>query len=207
MNKAGVKVFLNREVSLETVEEMKPDAVVVATGAAPIIPDIPGIHGKNVVLAQDVLTSKVDMGQEVVIIGGGLAGLETALFLAEQGKRVSVVEMKKIAWDIDNHHKKLALMELLTKYGVYMYTDSTLDSVTEKGVNVFWDSGLPPTKEWVLFFLKADTVVLAVGSVSENKLAEKLSGVRSEVYTIGDCVQPRNVLAATQEGDEIGRRI
>lgn len=191
------------------VQEAKPDAVVVATGATPIVPDVPGIDGKNVVLATDVLTSKVDVGQEVVIIGGRLVGLGTALFLAERGKKVSVVEMLDIAWEFPLYLRG-ALLEQMIKYGVYMYPHSRLDSVTEKGVNIVWDGGEPRERggpRYELLFLKADTVVIAVGSKSEGRLGEQLSGIMPEVYTIGDCVEPRDALEAIHEGSEVGRKI
>ncbi|GAH87143.1 unnamed protein product, partial [marine sediment metagenome] len=75
------------------IEEGKPHAVIVATGAVPIIPDIPGIDGKNVATAIDVLTWNKETGQSVVIIGGGLIGCETAEFLSQKGKQVTIVEM------------------------------------------------------------------------------------------------------------------
>ncbi len=101
-------------------------------------------------------------------------------------------------------------MENLIKYGVYLYPDSTLERVTENGVYIVWDSGDTPVKggdRYETLFLKADTVVLAVGSRTENRLGEELSGFMPEVYTIGDCVEPRDVLAAIHEGSALGRKI
>ena len=209
LEKAGVTVFLGQEVTCQKVMEAKPDAVVAATGAKPALPDVPGIDHKKVVQAVDVLAGKVRVGQEVVVIGGHLVGLDAALFLAEQGKKVSVIEKLKIAWGI-NTTIKLALMENLIKYGVYLYPDSTLERVTENGVYIIWDSGDAPVKggdRYETLFLKADTVVLAIGSRTENRLGEELSGYMPEVYAIGDCVEPRDVLAAIHEGSALGRKI
>lgn len=209
LEKAGVKVYLNQEVTDRMVEEMKPDAVVVATGAVPTKPSVSGINGKNVVLANDVLSGKVQVGQETVVIGGHLVGLDVALSLAEQGKKVSVVEMRKIAWDV-SHNLKLALLEYLIKYDVRMFPDSIIESVTNKGVQIIWDGGEPAVKggpRYELRFLKADTVIIATGSKSDSNLGERLGGLRSEVYTIGDCMQPRDVMAAIHEGTAVGRRI
>lgn len=209
LDKAGVKVFLNREVTASMLQEIKPDTVVVATGATPVVPEVSGIHGQNVALAVDVLRGKADVGKEVVIIGGHLVGLDTALFLAERGKKVSVVEMRKIAWGVGST-LKLILMENLIKHGVFMYPDCTLHSITENGANVVWDGG-DPVHRWgernEVIFLKADTIVLAVGSKSNDKLADQLKGVMDEVYTVGDCVEPRDAFAAIHEGSAIGRRI
>jgi 2,4-dienoyl-CoA reductase-like NADH-dependent reductase (Old Yellow Enzyme family)/thioredoxin reductase len=210
LEKAGVKVFLNQEVTQQTVEGIKPDAVVIATGANPVVPEnIPGISSKKVVMANDVLTGKVKVGQEVVIIGGHLVGLDVALFLGEQGKKVSVVEKFKIAWEV-SHNLKLALMEYLIKFGVYLYPDSTLERVTDSGVQIVWDGGEPAIvggPRFELLSLKADTVVLAIGSRSDSGLGERLKGFMPEVYNIGDSVNPRDVLAAIHEGSAIGRKI
>jgi len=206
LEKKGVKVFLNQEVTLPMVQEIKPDAIVVATGAMPARLDVPGIDNSNVVQAIDVLMGKVKVGQEVVVVGGRLVGLDTALYLAERGRNVSVVTRSKIARDI-GHNLKLSLLENLIKYRLHLYPNSILDSITEKGVNVWWDSGEPPVKDYVFYFLKADTVVLATGARSENRLSDELSGIMSEVYRIGDCAEVRDVFAAMHEGSEVGCKI
>jgi NADPH-dependent 2,4-dienoyl-CoA reductase/sulfur reductase-like enzyme len=199
LNEAGVKVFLNKEVNRKMVAENNPEAVVIATGASPMIPEVPGVRGKNVVLAWDVLTGKVEVGQEVVIIGGGLVGLDTALHLAEQGKKVSVVEMlDKIARGTPLL-RKLLLKQSLIDYRVCLYTGVTVHSISERGVSVI--------DNYQMLFLKADTVVLATGSKVENELAEQLKGLVPELYTIGDCVEPRNSMDAIHEGFKVGREI
>jgi 2,4-dienoyl-CoA reductase-like NADH-dependent reductase (Old Yellow Enzyme family)/thioredoxin reductase len=210
MKKAGVKVHLKEEVSRQMVEDMKPDAVVVATGAIPLMPDVPGIKGQNVVLATDVLAGKVEVGQDVVIVGGRLVGLDTALFLAEKGKNVSIVTRSKIARGAIIQTVKLDIMEQLVKYKVRLYPDSTIDSITQKGINIIWDSGEPLLRgspRYELIFLKADTIVLAIGAKSNRKLGEQLTGYMPEVYIIWDAAEPRSVLDAIYEGSEVGRKI
>jgi hypothetical protein len=81
------------------------------------------------------------------------------------------------------------------------------DSITEKGLNVLIDSGEPPEKDYIFSFLKADTIVLAVGAVNDSRLAEELSGLMPEVYPIGDCSSKRTIFAAMREGSEVGRKI
>ena len=184
LKKSGVKVFMNQAVTARMVEEIKPDAVVVATGSIPSTLDIPGIDGRNVVQATDVLAKKVDTGQEVVVIGGRTVGTEVALFLAEQGKNVSIVTRSKIARGLD-HNLKMTLLEYFIKYRVRMYPNSTPESITEKGVNCWWDAGDANTRDSVFFFLPADTIVLAVGAVNDYRLGEELSGMLPEVYKIG----------------------
>jgi NADPH-dependent 2,4-dienoyl-CoA reductase/sulfur reductase-like enzyme len=199
LDEAGVRVFLNKEVNRKMVQENNPEAVVIATGATPMIPEVPGIRGKNVVLAWDVLTGKAEVGQEVVIIGGGLVGLDTALHLAKQGKNVSVVEMldeiaRGVPW-----LRRWVLKQSLMDYRVCLYPGITLHSITEKGVGVI--------DGYQMLFLKADTVVLATGSKADNELAEQLKGLVLQLYTIGDCVGPRNSMEAIHEGFRVGRDI
>jgi 2,4-dienoyl-CoA reductase-like NADH-dependent reductase (Old Yellow Enzyme family)/NADPH-dependent 2,4-dienoyl-CoA reductase/sulfur reductase-like enzyme len=206
MEKQGVKVFLNQEVNREMVSKIKPEAVVVAAGAAPATLEIPGIAGRNVVQATDVLTGKVEVGQEVVVIGGRLVGIDTTLFLAEKGKQVSLVSRHQIARGTNSTLKK-AVTELLVKYRIRLYPNSIPDSITANGVNIWWNSGEPPEKDWVFFFLKADTVILAVGETSNNQLAKELKGITSEIYEIGDCVEVRDACSAIREGNEAGQKI
>ncbi len=198
LDKAGVKVFLNTKVDRKLVKETNPEAMVVATGAVPAILPVPGIKGKNVVLAWDVLMGRVKVGQEVVIIGGGAVGLETACLLAERGKKVSVVEMLHIARGV-TWFLKWALKERLIDLGVYLYPSTTVHSISERGVSVI--------NARQMLFLKADTVVLAAGSKSENELAEQMQGLVPELYTIGDAVEPRDSMDAIHEGSKVGREI
>ena len=206
MQKAGVKIVREREVTADLVAEMKPDAVVVATGSSPAPLDVPGAGGRNVVQATDVLAGSVETGNEVVIIGGRLVGITTALYLAEKGKKVHIVTRNKIARGLI-HNTKLVFQELLLKYDVHLHPHCIPESITENGVNCWWDSGEPPEKDNIFFFLKADTVVLAVGAVNNYRLGDLITGFVPEVYKIGDCSGKRSVFAAMRDGSETARRI
>jgi len=206
LEKTGVKVFLNQEVNAQIVQDQKPDAVIVATGSTSVTLDIPGIDGKNVVQATDVLMGKVDVGQDVIVIGGRIVGLGTALFLAEQGKNVSVVTRSEIGRGL-NRNMKRTLIEFLVKHGVRFYPNAEPDSITENGVNIWWTTSEQPVRDNIFLFLKADTVVLAVGAVNNDQLGDELSGLMSEVYSIGDCAGKRSIFAAIRGGSEIGQKI
>jgi 2,4-dienoyl-CoA reductase-like NADH-dependent reductase (Old Yellow Enzyme family)/thioredoxin reductase len=204
--RSGVKVFLNQEIKARTVIDAKPDAVVIATGSGPATLSIPGINLNKVVQAVDVLSGDAKTGQEVVIIGARLVGLSTAIYLAKMGKKVAVITRGKIARGF-GHNQKGAIFEYLVQYGVHVYPNTIPDSITESGVNVWWDSGEPPAKDNVFGFLKADSVVLAVGAISNNSLSEELKDKLPEVYSIGDCAGKRSIFAAVRGGSEIGRKI
>jgi 2,4-dienoyl-CoA reductase (NADPH2) len=206
MEKAGVKVFLNQECTASMIEAMKPDAAVVATGSSPVGLNVPGADGSNVVQATNVLSGEVDTGNEVVIIGGRLVGLTTALFLAKQGKNVSVITRSKIAQGL-MHNTKLVFFERLLENKVRLFPHCTPESITENGVNSWWDSGEPPEKENIFFFLKADTVVLAVGAADNYRLGDLISTIVPETYKIGDCSGKRNIFSAMRDGSETARKI
>ena len=89
MKKRGIEVKLNTEATAKTVGELKPDVVIVATGARPLIPAIPGVKGDNVVLAEEVLLGSKPVGQEVVIVGGGMVGLGIWAITHKHGRPAS----------------------------------------------------------------------------------------------------------------------
>jgi 2,4-dienoyl-CoA reductase-like NADH-dependent reductase (Old Yellow Enzyme family)/thioredoxin reductase len=198
LTKAGVGVHLNTQVDVELVTRLQPDAVVIATGAKQNLPDVPGIGGKNVVFANDVLSGKVRTGREVVVIGGGLVGMETATFLGKQGHKVSIVDIVDIGKEV-GYTLKEALLEEIIRNGIYLYPNAVLDRITENGLNVmiFGETLL----------LKADTIIIAIGSVSDNNLYQELKGLVPELHLIGDSLQPRNSLAAIHEGFKVGNLI
>lgn len=199
LNKAGVTVKTGSPVTADSVLKLNPDAVVIATGAEPIIPEIPGIRGQNVVTAEDALLSRCPLGKAVVVVGGGLVGCEVALFLAEKGHRVTIAEMlDTIGADI-GELTRIFVLRRLTQAGIGMQTRAKVEGITLRGVVVSRDGG----KHTV----KADSVVLAVGMKPARQLYQELQGSVSALYTAGDCVEPRKIVGAIEDGARIGREI
>jgi len=197
----GVKVVKGRRVNVKFLEELKQDVIVVATGSKPLIPEIPGVE--NAVTADDVLLEKVQVGRRVVVVGGGLVGIELALYLAKQGKEVTVVEaLPEIARDLEPI-SKLALIrarrpwpeDLLWKYEIVVLTSTPVVEVKKDGVVVLREMLKLET-------IPADTVILAVGRVPnlDLKLLETAKRVAKEVYIIGDAKSPRKIIDAIHEG-------
>ncbi|MFC2020156.1 FAD-dependent oxidoreductase, partial [Chloroflexota bacterium] len=198
--KLDVDIELNKEATAELVSKMKPDVVVIATGATPIIPNIPGIEKEKVITAVSLLLGRKEAGQSVVIIGGGLTGCETALDLVQKGKKVTIVEMlDTLAGDVFRRNR-LYLLEMLKEAGVTMLTGTTVSRITDKGVVTVNKSGQTDT-------LEAVTVILAAGLKSERRLADTLGDVADEVYTIGDAAEPHRVLNAIWTGFRTARLI
>lgn len=197
LNKSGAEVILGKNVTKKLVQHTKPDVVILATGAVPQTLDVPGADGKNVLQANDVLLGKVKVGGKVVVIGARSLGMEVAVQLAEQGKKVSLVSRGRLGGTnipVEGFLYR-ALMKQLINLRVPLYPHCPTREITEKGVYIEVDDEV--------FLLEADTVVLAVGARPDNKLAEELQGIAPKIFMIGDCAQPRNGREATDEATEV----
>ena len=197
VEKAGVDIRLDTEATPELIVQSKPEAVVIATGGIAVIPDIPGADRPGVVTAQDALSGKAEVGHNVVIIGGGMVGCETGHYLAENGKKVVIIEaLKRMAADMApmTRHR---LMDGLREKQVTMLSGATCEEVMEGSVAVTNSEGQKG-------IIQADTVVLAVGYRANDGLFKSLEGKVSEVYCIGDASQPQRIREAVNEGYRTG---
>ena len=196
MNDAGVTVVLDTEVTKALVEKRRPDTVIIATGATPASLPVRGANRKNVVQANDVIRGAVPVGDRVVVIGGRYVGMEVAIALSRMGKDVSLVTRRKVGRDV-RKATRLALLDMLMEQKVRLYPYFEVVEIR--------DGGVMAVNDGTLFFLKADTVVLAVGATPEKGLIDMLRPAVHELYAIGDCVEPRDALAAIGQGAEVGR--
>lgn len=193
-NKYGVEIKLNSKVTADVVINEKPDALVLATGAKPLVPPIPGID--KTVHAVDVLAGKVACGKKILVVGGGLVGSETADYLGERNFDVTILEQKdKIAGDISGEHR-IYMMENYQRNSVKMITDATVKSFVEDGVIYTKDN-----QEMNLTGF--DTVILALGAEAYNPLETQLSNIIKEMYVIGDGLKARKALEAINEAKNI----
>jgi 2-enoate reductase len=190
LRKLAVKVELGKEVTPELIEEVRADVVIVATGSTPIIPEIPGVGADKVITAIDLLLGEKEAGQNVIVVGGGLVGCEVAVYLAQKGKRVTIVEMLgRIIPDVFEANRQY-LFKALAENGVCVLTDASLGRITDEGAVIV------NKRRRYQADLKADTVVLAVGLKPEADLAKALDGNLAEIYSVGDCHEPRKILDA-----------
>ncbi len=200
IKKLGVTIEFRKEATPDLIQEMKPEVVFIATGGTPIIPEIPGIDKSKVVTCVDLLLGKREVGESAVVVGGGLVGSETALYLAQKGKKVTIVEiLDSIARDIFSVNR-MHLLKLLTEANVEILTDTRVLEITDGGIAIADKYGKRSIRE-------ADTVVLAVGLKPDRKLLETLKDKLPEVYAIGDCVEPRKVINAIWGGFRTARLI
>ena len=203
LNELRVEINLNKEVSLKLVQEKKPDYIIIATGSKPIIFDVPGVNKDKVTTATDLLLGRKKPGESTVIVGGGLIGCETALWLAQQGKKVTIVEMLSelmVAGLPVPHSNKMMLLDLLKFYEVDISVNTTFLEVSDVGIVV-------QDKTSRRRMLPADTVVMAVGLKPEQTLYRSLTGKISNLFIIGDARRPRNIMYAIWDAYEITRSI
>jgi len=199
LKKLGVKVQLGKEVTPSLVAKLKPDVVILATGAAPITPNIPGVNLPNVFQAWDVLAGKDVPGKNVVVVGGGGVGCYTAHYLVARGKEVTLLEMlDKTAKDVGISNRWI-IRSNLEKGGVKTFTSTKVERISGKEVFAI--------KNGERLTILADSVVLAVGSKLNKSLTEAIREKIPEVYEIGDCVEPRKALQAIHEGWDIALKI
>ncbi len=192
MKKAGVGVRLNTEVTPDLIESMKPDVLIIAVGAEPIIPSMPGIDGANVIIANDLPDQYDKIGHKVVVLGGGLVGCETAVHMAQEGKDVTVIEMlHELCPDANPRYRPL-LLDRLEKL-VTCRTDTRGVRITEEGL-------VCTDKDGNEILLDADTILCAVGQKPLRGVVDKLRDCEPEVIEIGDCVKPGKVTEAVFRG-------
>ncbi len=201
VSKLGIEVRLNTEATPAMIEAEKFDAVIAATGATPIVPKIPGVDGPNVLTATKSYTLDIgEIGQSVVIIGGGQVGCETALHYAMDGNRkVTVVEMlDKLAPDASFTHRN-PLLEHMDEHTTYLLKTKCV-GISADGVQVVDADGVEQT-------IPADTVILSVGMRANTEAAEQFRDCALQFVMIGDCVAATNVEDAVRTGYEAALQI
>lgn len=201
LKRAGVKIVLDTEATVDKVKALDPYGVILAVGGLPIVPAIPGIDSSHVCTAEQVLAGDVKLsGKKIAVIGGGVTGLETAEVLSEDNK-VTIVEMKKDVGDTLYITVKMMLLNALKSAGVKIMTSQKLAEV-KKDCVLLNDVSSDETKE-----LKADTVVLAMGVRPDSGLAEEFETVFPHVTRVGDVSKPAQIADAVREGNDKARVI
>ncbi len=199
VRKLGVRIDLLTEATPALVQDVRPDEVIIATGATPLAPEFPGVSRVNIITAVDVLLGKKDSGDELVVVGGGEVGCETAVWLAQKGKRVTIVEVLADILQDMFFPNRMMLVKMLAEHDIDILLDAKVSKVTDEGVVI--------TKNSMSQVLKADTVILAVGMESQRKLLDDLEGKLPAIHAVGDCVKPRKVMNAIWEAYNIARLI
>ena len=219
ITKLGVKISLGKEVNKALVEQVKPDVLILATGGQYSVPEIPGIDSGKVVSAaslnRQLKTSLrfagprlliwatklwMPMGKSVVIIGGGVQGLQLAGFLVKRGRKVTVVDtdVKMGKGMVDCYRDRL--VPWLEQKGVLLLSGVKYEEITDKGLTI-------TTKKEKKRILAADTILPALAMAPDTEFVKSLKESAPEIYQIGDCVSPGLIVDATGDGSRIGRAI
>lgn len=194
-----ITVMLNTGMTPELARSLRPDAIVCAIGADPIVPPVPGVDLEIAVSAVGMHEHMEEIGQNVVILGGGLVGCEESILLGELGKKVTVLEMKpELCRDAPFLHHEAVLLEM-ERLGITARTGMRCTGILPDGVTAEQDG-----KE---IKLPADTVIIAAGLAPKLDEAESFRSCAPEFWKIGDCRQARNVRLAIHEGYDTGSYI
>ncbi len=237
ISKLRVTIKTGTDADFRAIKEERPDVVIVAAGGNPLILNLPGIQGKHVHVANTVLDGRVSVGKDVVIIGGGTVGCEVALHVAKEGamspdvacfllrhkvidaddviryttrgnKNVTILEMrKKIGGGFGISTRWIILKELKDAHVKEITEVQVKEIVSNTGVNGQGNGGVIYEKDGKEHFIKADTIIIAVGYSPNNELQKQVEGKFQETYFIGDCVKVRTALEAIHEGFNVALKI
>lgn len=189
---AGVEIRLNTEVTKEYAEHENADALIIAVGSSPLVPPIPGLDGENVVIVNNYYKEKDKVGDEVVVMGGGLAGCECAIHLGMEGKKVRLVEMRDVlAPDANVRHRPLLLKEI-DKY-VTVHTGHRALRVTSEGV-------VCADKDNNEVLVPGASVICALGQRSRTDVVNELLDAAPFVRVIGDASRVSTITNAVYWG-------
>lgn len=189
----GVTIQTGTKVTTEKLESADVDAVILAIGGDKIIPPIQGLEDPIVSNAWQILGETIEPEKNVLVVGGGLIGMETADFLVDRGSRVTLIEMLPKS-PVPNYTSHGYMLHKRLKQGGCRFMFNTrLESVGKNGVNISVD-GKPET------LIDIDQVVLAVGMKPRTDLKDYLDAKKIEHYVVGDAQTVRRIIDATDEG-------
>ena len=200
IDRLGIKLHTGTAATKETIEALKPYAVIMAAGSNEAKIPIPGLDGDNVKDVRSVLRNKLQVsGKNVVVLGGGMTGLETARFIKQQGNNVSVIEMgakpEKMTIDVELTVRD-AVEDGIDIY--YSHQVAKVDNTSVTAKNLLTD-------DEVVF--DADLVIPSLGIRPNAALLEELQDSFDKVYAVGDCGSLGKIYSAVQSGCDIGHSL
>ncbi len=226
--RAGVEIMCGVEMTPEKAKKEKPDVVVIATGGATRVPNIPGIQSDKVVFADDALTGKKSLGRRVVVIGAGGVACEVAIFVAGKGRvspetalfllennvlpteaaldlshkgphQVTLVRRGSKVGDSLGRSTRWLVLQELKKLGVRTITDAQYIGVTDDGLLISLDGQQQ--------LLGADTIIVAAGYEADHKKKKKWAGTATDIYVLGDAHIPQKGIDAIREAAFLAREL
>ena len=190
---AGVDIHTGTAATPELIQQLAPEAAIVATGSTPLALPIPGLADCGYINAEDMLTGKQNVGKKVLIVGGGMVGAEAAEHLAERGHLCDIVEMKPVVGEDIMPEPRKYIMASLEHHKVGQITNAKVSEFFTDGVR--YTSTVDGTEGELRGY---DNIVLAMGYRSNNPLEEPLKALVPQVFVIGEARQaPGNSMIAT----------
>jgi 2,4-dienoyl-CoA reductase-like NADH-dependent reductase (Old Yellow Enzyme family)/thioredoxin reductase len=196
LGKTQTKIMLKCSPTKEEILSQKPDAIVIATGSTPALPDVPGISQPFIYNVRTVYERIIDFGENIVILGGGDTGCETADLLSSEAKNITIVEVLDEPLKNMKDIPRQELLKRLKDRGISIITNSKAIGI-EKGKVIIED------KNGVKRELIADSVIFAIGNVPKISLYNSFKGFVEEIYLVGDAKGPGNLGAALRSATEV----
>lgn len=192
VTKANIDIRLNTKATREMVAKENPDVVVVAVGADPIIPDIPGVTLPHVIPATETTVRRDEIGQNVVVIGGGMVGCECALELGRAGKHVTLIQRSDLLAKDGTFTERMHTIKFMEEVA-NVSLNTTPVEITETEVKAIDQDGLEKS-------FPADTVIIAAGMKARAEERDSFWGTAFDVINVGDCKKPSTLQHATRTG-------
>ncbi len=199
-NNSSIEVYLNCTVTPELAKSFHADVLIAALGARPVVPTfLKGYDKNNVMAAEEAYIHPEKTGGSVIILGGGLVGVELGIYLAGMGKRISVIELLPQLNDGGNHLHAKALRNEIEAHGIGIHLSTKALEINDRGVLA--------EKNGAQIQFEADTVIYAVGQRPLQAEAAALHDAAPEYYALGDCIAPKNITNATSSAYTIARAV
>ncbi len=218
--KQNVSIRKGNEADVNSIIAFQPDAVIVATGGKPIVPDIPGIFQKNVLLMARLhkqlkfflrffnsyqlnRLSKIWMpvGKRVAIIGSGIQACELAEFLVKRKRQVTIIDKEEFpGQEMVPEETRNSLLDWLGRKGTVFYMNAHVEKIVPTGVRFL-------TKEGEEKLVRADTIIPALPLLKNMDLYHSLGNAIKEIYAVGDCAKPGLIPDAVNTGAEVGYKL
>ena len=197
----SITLKLGAALTPEAAGQVGADVIIAALGARPSVPPIKGAYdgSSGVISAVRAYIDPEATGDSVIVLGGGLVGVELAIFLGQLGRKVTILEMAGKLDDGGNHLHAKGLAVEINKYGIDVNLNTKAVEITDAGV-------LAETAGGSKLF-ESDTIVYATGQSPLQNDAMAFSACAAEFYVLGDCLAPSNITNATSSAYEIARAI
>lgn len=190
IRETDIKVILNTELTSEQAETLEPDVIIAAIGATPVIPPIEGVDGENVIGAVEAYEKAEKIQGKILILGGGLVGIELGIYLKNMGKDVELIEMASKLNCGDNSVHEMGVIAEMKRNGLVAHTSTRALKINDKGVLCKGPEGQ--------IFYNADTVIIAAGMKGRQVEASSFAQAAPVFYQVGDCLAATNIYEANR---------